>query len=88
MDRKKTNEISEIDTVEVPEFVYESLQEAFCRSFRSTTKATKVSGLLPNGKRRKTRRKAALHKDSGRITMLGSPPVFSFTNLRFLRYKQ
>ena len=42
-----------------------------------------VKRLLPNGKQRRFQT-VHLHKESGRIAMIGSPPAFFVTSLQFL----
>ena len=43
---------------------------------------------LPNGKQRRRFQTVHLHKESGGIAMVGSPPGFFITSLQFLPLKQ
>lgn len=43
---------------------------------------------MPNGKQRKRIGTVHLHKEAGRIAIIGSPPGFSITSLQFLPLKQ
>lgn len=88
MDKRNTIETNEIDTAEIPEFVYESLARSLLPVIQKYYESDEGRTAFAEWKEKKNAEKTVQHKNSGRIAMCGNPPVLSFTNLQFLRYKQ
>lgn len=88
MNTEKTNIPNSMDTAEIPEYVFESLAGSLLPVIQRYYESEDSKKLLPNGKQRRRFQTVHLHKETGRIAIIGSPPGFFITSLQFLPLKQ
>ena len=67
-----------MDAAEIPEYVFESLARSLLPVIQKYYESEDGKKHLPNGTQRKRIRTLYLHKEAGRIAMIGSPPVFYY----------
>ena len=82
MNAEKVNIQNSKDAAEIPEYVFESLARSLLPVIQKYYESE--DGNLPNGKQRRRFQAVHLHKESGRIAMIDSPPAFFVTSLQFL----
>ena len=85
MNTEKANIQNSMDVAEIPEYVFESLARSLLPVIQ---KYYNSEGGKSNGKQRRRFQTVHLHKESGRIAMIGSPPAFFVTSLQFPQQKQ
>ena len=81
MNTEKANIQNSMDAAEIPEYVFESLARSLLPVIQ---KYYESEGGKSNGKQRRRFQTVHLHKESGRIAMIGSPPGFFITSLQLL----
>ena len=81
MNAGKANIQTGVDAAEIPEYVFESLARSLLPVIQ---KYYESEGGKSNGKQRRRFQTVHLHKESGRIAMIGSPPAFSLPVFNFL----
>ena len=86
MNAEKANIQNSMDAAEIPEYVFESLARSLLPVFQKyyESEDSKKAFAEWNGKQRKRIRTVHLHKEAGRIAIIGSPPDFFITSLQFL----
>ena len=86
MNAEKANIQNSMDAAEIPEYVFESLARSLLPVIQKYYESEdgKKAFAEWNGKQRKRIRTVHLHKEAGRIAIIGSPPGFSITSLQFL----
>lgn len=88
MNAEKTNIPNSVDAAEIPEYVFESLARSLLPVIQKYYESEGGKRHLPNGKQRRRFQTVHLHKETGRIAMIGSPPGFFITSLQFPQQKQ
>lgn len=88
MNTEKANIQNSMDATEIPEYVFESLARSLLPVIQKYYESEGGKRHLPNGKQRRRFQTVHLHKESGRIAMIGSPPAFFVTSLQFPQQKQ
>ena len=90
MNAEKANIQNSMDATEIPEYVFESLARSLLPVIQKyyESEDSKKAFAEWNGKQRKRIRTVHLHKEAGRIAIIGSPPGFFITSLQFLPLKQ
>ena len=90
MNAEKANIQNSMDAAEIPEYVFESLARSLLPVIQKyyESEDSKKAFAEWNGKQRKRIRTVHLHKEAGRIAIIGSPPDFFITSLQFLLLKQ
>ena len=88
MNAEKTNIPNSVDAAEIPEYVFESLARSLLPVIQKYYESEGGKRHLPNGKQRRRFQTVHLHKESGRIAMIGSPPAFFVSSLQFPQQKQ
>ena len=88
MKKKNCYVVNDVNSAEIPEFVYESLARSLLPVIQKYYESDEGKRAFAEWKEKKKLRRKSLHKRCGRIAILGGPPVFVFTNLQFPRYKQ
>ena len=86
MNAEKANIQTSVDAAEIPEYVFESLARSLLPVIQKyyESEDSKKAFAEWNGKQRKRIRTVHLHKEAGRIAIIGSPPDFFITSLQFL----
>ena len=84
MNAEKANNQNSMDAAEIPEYVFESLARNLLPVIQKYYESKTVKRYLPNGQQRKRIRTVHLHKEAGRIAIIGSPPGFFITSLQLL----
>ena len=85
MNAEKANIQNSMDAAEIPEYVFESLARSLLPVIQKYYESEDAKRHLPIGKQRGRFRIQRLHRKTGRIAIIGSPPGFSITSLQFLR---
>ena len=90
MNAEKANIQNSMGAAEIPKYVFESLARSLLPVIQKYYKSedSKKAFAEWNGKQRKRIRTVHLHKEAGRIAIIGSPPGFFITSLQFLLLKQ
>ena len=76
MNAEKANIQNSMDAAEIPEYVFESLARSLLPVIQKYYESEGGKRHFPNGKQRRRFQTVHLHKESGRIAMIGSPPAF------------
>ena len=84
MNAEKANIQTGVDAAGIPEYVFESLARSLLPVIQKYYESEGGKRHLPNGKQRKRIRTVHLHKEAGRIALIGSPPGFFITSLQLL----
>lgn len=84
MNAEKKNIPNSVDATEIPEYVFESLARSLLPVIQKCYESEGGKKHLPNGKQRKRIRTVYLHKETGSIALIGSPPGFFITSLQLL----
>ena len=88
MNAEKANIQTGVDAAEIPEYVFESLARSLLPVIQKYYESEGGKRHLPNGKQRRRFQTVHLHKGTGRIALIGSPPGFFITSLQLLLQKQ
>ena len=88
MNAEKANIQTGVDAAKIPEYVFESLARSLLPVIQKYYESEGGKRHFPNGKQRRRFQTVHLHKESGRIAMIGSPPAFFVTSLQFPQQKQ
>ncbi len=84
MNAEKANIQNSMDATEIPEYVFESLAWSLLPVIQKYYESEDAKRHLLNGKQRRRFQTVHLHKETGRIAMIGSPPGFFITSLQLL----
>lgn len=84
MNAEKANIQNSMDAAEIPEYVFESPARSLLPVIQKYYESEDSKRYLPNGKQRRRFQTVHLHKEIGRIAMVGSPPGFFITSLQLL----
>ena len=84
MNAEKANIQNSMDAVEIPEYVFESLARSLLPVIQKYYESEDGKKAFAEWKAKRRFRTPRLHKESGRIAMIGSPPAFFVTSLQLL----
>ena len=88
MNAEKANIQNSMDAAEIPEYVFESLARSLLPVIQKYYESEGGKKVFAEWKTRKENTTVHLHKEAGRIAIIGSPPSFFITSLQFLPLKQ
>ena len=88
MNAEKANIQTGVDSAEIPEYVFESLARSLLPVIQKYYESEGGKKVFAEWKTRKENTTVHLHKEAGRIAIIGSPPSFFITSLQFLPLKQ
>ncbi len=86
MNAKRTaNDVNDVNSAEIPEFVFESLARSLLPVIQKYYESDDGKKAFAEWKEKKEDVETVhLHKETGRIAMIGSPPGFFITSLQLL----
>ena len=88
MNAEKANIQTGVDAAEIPEYVFESLARSLLPVIQKYYESEGGKKVFAEWKAKKENTTVHLHKEAGRIAIIGSPPSFFITSLQFLPLKQ
>ena len=88
MNAEKANIQTGVDAAEIPEYVFESLARSLLPVIQKYYESEGGKKVFAEWKTRKENTTVHLHKEAGRIAIIGSPPGFFITSLQVLPLKQ
>ena len=87
MNAEKANIQNSMDAAEIPEYVFESLARSLLPVIQKYYESEDGKKVFAEWKAKKENTDC-VHKEAGRIAIIGSPPGFFITSLQFLPLKQ
>ena len=84
MNAEKANIQNSMDAAEIPEYVFESLARSLLPVIQKYYESEDGKKVFAEWKARRRFQTVHLHKETGRIALIGSPPGFFITSLQLL----